>query len=108
MMQKNFQVFGIHIYLQEPTKLLCEPVTLDLIEQAVTHRTGSKTRRPPQRTLIASIDNDKQPVTRNSGNYEIDISDFKSIGTNVTFNKSYTLLLCLLVLLLVSVESSIM
>ena len=103
MMNEKFQVFGIHIYLQEPTKLLCEPVTLDLIEQRATPRSNIHTGRPPQRTLITSIEDNGPPI---SGNHEIDVSGYKSSGTTPnTLKKSLIIQIAGVILFVVIVEA---
>ncbi|WAR01869.1 hypothetical protein MAR_008427, partial [Mya arenaria] len=72
MFNENFQVFGIHVYLQEPNKLLCEPIA-HVKQKPTTQRLTPPTRQPPKQTYITSITHDRK--RQNSENYAIEALD---------------------------------
>ena len=75
MLNDNFQVFGIHVYLQEPTKLLCTPVVKKTT--ATTQSVPVHTQRPPPRTLITVVDSEKRSKSHNYA-YNSDTSSSSS------------------------------
>lgn len=91
MMYEKFQVFGIHIYLQDPNKLTCISVTLDRKEQLTTPNVLVHTKAPPHRTVKTDIEQDKQSI---SENYEIDAYGYNSSGKSL-----WDLSKCVLVLI---------
>ena len=60
MLNKDFKVFGIHIYFQDPMKLLCSPIEPEDSNDRTTEAIPVQTKRPPPRTLITVIDGDKR------------------------------------------------
>jgi hypothetical protein len=86
MFYEKFQVFGIHIYLQDPKQLLCPAISN--VEQPKTTETPHRhTLAPPPRTFITELE-EKKTKNINSENYAIEAYDFKSSG-DVTYSKTH-------------------
>ncbi|XP_053385263.1 uncharacterized protein LOC123537501 isoform X2 [Mercenaria mercenaria] len=98
MFYEKFQVFGIHIYLQDPKNLLC---TISNVKQRKTTENPQhhNPARPPP-TYITAIEEEKYKNI-NSENYAIEAFDSNSSSRSVNLNKH------LFTLVLVSVSNFI-
>lgn len=76
MLHEKFQVFGIHIYLQDPKQLLCTPVS-NVKQRSTTEDPQYDTPPPPPRTYISAIE-DSKSRNINSENYAIEAIDARS------------------------------
>ena len=97
MLNEKFQVFGIHIYLKEPTKLLCSSVKPEkTVPITTTKRIPVHTKRPPPRTLITVVDGDKRLQSDNYA-YNSDTSSTNKLFSiqNSVLCLSFTVLLFL-------------
>ena len=73
-MNAQFQMFGIHVYLQDPNKLTCIPVTSNKNE-IVT----SPNIKRPHRTQRTGVEYEK---TSKSESYEIDVIEYTNSASN--------------------------
>lgn len=89
MMHDKFQMFGIHVYLQDPNKLTCLAVTSAQIDKVTTSSSVDFTKRP-HRTVISGMDVDKSVGSKN---YEIDAFEYNSSANYQRHSKSVILVL---------------
>ncbi|XP_052798799.1 uncharacterized protein LOC128230514 [Mya arenaria] len=97
MFNENFQVFGIHVYLQEPNKLLCEPIA-HVKQKPTTQRLTPPTRQPPKQTYITSITHDRK--RQNSENYAIEALDTLPMSRASKFYNEFSISVTLVLVLL--------
>lgn len=76
MFYEKFQVFGIHIYLQDPKQLLCTAIS-NVKQRRTTDYPQYNTPAPPPRTYISAVEADKAR-NLNSENYAIEAIDSNS------------------------------
>ena len=101
MFNKQFQVFGMHIYLQEPTKLLCTPIVPEDTKDRPTEPVPVKPKRPPSRTIINVIDSDRDKNSK-SDNYAFNRDTSNS---NIVLSNLSTCLIGVLVFLVLYGQS---
>jgi hypothetical protein len=77
MFYEKFQVFGIHIYLQDPKELLCTAISNVKQRQTTTEPEIYPTPIPP-RTFITALED--KPISKNSENYAIEAFGPRSSG----------------------------
>ena len=96
MKNDNFQVFGIHIYLQDQEQLLCTDI-LNVKQRKVTQTPHHHTAAPPPRTYITALQ-EKRPKNINSENYAIEAIDSRSSGHVIYSNTHVSTLLFISIL----------
>ena len=101
MFNKQFQVFGMHIYLQEPTKLLCTPIVPEDTKDRPTDSVPVKPKRPPSRTIISVIDSDRDKKSK-SDNYAFNRDTSNS---NIVLSNLSTCFIAVLVFLVLYGQS---
>ena len=86
MFYEKFQVFGIHIYLQPYTELVCTSKPSNARALTTTSKPHHLSRQPPQRTIQTSIySNANNRHGNNNENYAIEVLDrgSRSVATQV-------------------------
>ena len=95
MMNEDFQMFGIHVYLQDPNKLTCLPVTSDNRDSVTSPNVIPRTKRP-NRTQRTGADYEK---ASKSESYEIDVIEYKSSAFGQHEAKMFVLLFAMVILI---------
>ena len=93
MMNEDFQMFGIHVYLQDPKKLTCLPVTSDNRDNRDTVNSSNVIPRTNRTQRIGG----EYEKGSKSESYEIDVIEYKSSAVGV-LKPRFSMLLILIVL----------